>query len=136
MPYANLTIPYKKKSGRYTGVSARISSAFSAAVRRRSLLRAEFFPEEGLDAARLQNGQDEITKNLALHYLAALHAGERAVLQIQLHRLAVFHMLRRALANEQRQAEIDAVAVEDAGEAVGHDRRRAHVQKRDRRMLS
>ena len=76
MPYVNLTIPYKKKSGLYTGVSARISSAFSAAVRRRSLLRAEFFPEEGLDAARLQNGQDEITKNLALQYLAALHAGE------------------------------------------------------------
>jgi hypothetical protein len=46
-----------------------------------------------------------------------------------------FFTLRQALADDERKPEVDAVAEKDAGEGIGQNRGRTHVQDGGGRVL-
>ena len=88
-------------------------------------------PHHGLDAACGKNLHGLVAQGFCLEDFAGLLNGDLAAEDVQGDGLAVLNMLGDALADDQRQTQVDAVAEENPGEAVSKDSGGAHVDQGD-----
>lgn len=96
------------------GMPLWIVCAFCRAASERSLVQAS--PDQGLDAAVLQDVHDVVAQRLCLHGCAGGLIGDRTGEQVDGCGIAILEERANVLAGDDRQAEVDGVAEEDAAE--------------------